>query len=56
MSNIKELEERREQAMRKVRTQWDAACLNGLIRPDETPAWREYLAAFEALDKAREGL
>ena len=54
MSDIETLERRRAEAMHKVRQQWDALCLNGLIRPDETPAWPEYLAAFAALDKARD--
>lgn len=48
---------KREDAMEKVRAWWDSEALAGRIRNHtEAPAWPEYLAAFKALDEAREAL
>lgn len=55
MSNIEQLIAARESAMEKVRAWWDAGALAGQFRDHtKAPAWPEYLAAFAALDKARE--
>jgi hypothetical protein len=55
MTNIEQLIEARETAIEKVRAWWDAEVLAGRYRyQTEAPAWPEYLAAFKALDKARE--
>lgn len=45
----------RNEAMERVRTWWDAECLAGRIsHHTKAPAWSEYLAAFAALDAARD--
>lgn len=55
MTDLEKLTAARENAMEKVRGWWDAELLAGRCRNQtDAPAWREYLAAFDALDKARE--
>jgi hypothetical protein len=52
---IKELEQARDTAMDEVRTWWDAGLMTGHCRDHtKAPAWPKYLAAFAALDQARE--
>lgn len=54
MSDLARLSEAREDAMKKVRAWWDAEILAYRQRHvTDAPAWPEYLAAFDALDKAR---
>lgn len=55
--SLEQLVAARNAAMDKVRAWWDAELLAGRIRNQtEAPAWSEYLAAFAALDEAREAL
>lgn len=53
--NLEQLSKARDVAMMKVRAWWDAELLADRYRDQtEAPAWPEYLAAFAALDKARD--
>lgn len=55
MADLEQLIAAREKAMQKVRAWWDAEMLAHRHRHvTEAPAWSEYLAAFAALDRARE--
>jgi hypothetical protein len=55
IENLEQLIAAREEAMEKVRAWWDAGLLAGQFRDHtKAPAWPEYLAAFAALDEARE--
>jgi len=53
MLTIQEFERRREDAMKDLRIWWE----RNWDRPIKTaPMWRQYMAACEALEKARERL
>jgi hypothetical protein len=55
VQNLEQLISARDEAMEKVRAWWHAGLLAGQFRDHtKAPAWPEYLAAFAALDEARE--